>query len=621
MAQAFKIPRGGNYPPLNGIVPQWWNAAATAGGIDQFLDQYDVAQTNKEIRFRDPRWAGAFKKTFGMGTNSEVDFRALCFNHGGGTTSTPNAGKYLYLSWYVKVHPTIGSAYDGSFVDVGFRPTSGTPMRYRIILQAGANTGTPPNAGTFGPGFGVTVFQHSSGTTWTTLGGGSVPTWLSAEGHIWTKPPGGTPWWAVQMRVPLSPLAGGLDLSGKFGLGFYVEADTTSFVIDHRWPSGLPALESGDPNPSSFQDCFLEVGSGLPMGDTELRAGVSLAQTDIGTIGVTATFTGSGGPYTITSPQAIKYTAGSTSQFFAAPKNEDPSNNVPADDIHARFVLANFGSMPPGGPWKTLGSGLTHPQIAMNGGQQNITFDWTPNMTDEAYYTANPHQCIMVDLSTADPNLTFLNSSAARNMDFGAASKFTREVEISVEGVKDGYPYPNRDVYVYVERINVPVRIDDETRRKYAEARRLLESLKGGDGDNNFAVATHLRGFPTSQQLETIVPTVKYYVYRDTGRISMRKGVARPVLEVQPSFGYHLWIDHDVDSWELRLQGAEKLGENLYLLRPPTEGSMKVTTSIHAVQQGEEIEPPEKIVPFPRRIPPDQREGCLIQLKKMLHLG
>jgi hypothetical protein len=116
--------------------------------------------------------------------------------------------------------------------------------------------------------------------------------------------------------------------------------------------------------------------------------------------------------------------------------------------------------------------------------------------------------------------------------------------------------------------------------------------------------------------LERYLPTVKYHVYHDTGRISTRNGVNRPVLELQPSFGYHLWLDHDVQSWELRLQGAEKLAEDLYLLRPPTEGSTKLNTVIHAVQQGEEkqIDPPEKIVPFPKYPRQDAkggRGGCL----------
>jgi hypothetical protein len=78
-----------------------------------------------------------------------------------------------------------------------------------------------------------------------------------------------------------------------------------------------------------------------------------------------------------------------------------------------------------------------------------------------------------------------------------------------------------------------------------------------------------------------------------------------------------------VQSWELRLHGAQKLRENFYLIRPPTEGSTRITTSIHAVQQGEEnqIEPPEKIVPFPQYPRKDTRSGCRLLLKKLLRLG
>jgi hypothetical protein len=535
----------------------------------------------------------------------------------------------------------------------------------------------------------------------------SIPAWILSEGQVWTKPPTLTNnWWAVHMRIPVSPLAGGLDLSGSFGLGYYIEADASTFVIEYKWPSGLSDLNLSEPDPANFQRCFLDVGA-LSAGDTELRTGVSLAESNIGTQGVTATFTGSGGPYTITSPQAIYFTAGATTTFFAHPINENTLAGVAADTIHARFVLANFGSMPPGGPWKTLGSGLTHSAIPMAPPAvgTDILFNWTPTAGDETFYSANPHQCIMVDLSTTDPNLTFLNSSAARNMDFGAASKFTRDALISVQGLRDGYSLAQRDVYIYVERVNVPATVDGETREKYKRVQETLNNASSVNGD--FAPEQryvsiirgdlrHLRsidfdGFlqwletaarreeltirgvlfellkrfgvegsslaevisrngrqareafsqlrydnagqpqftalqrqiidvllanisyrgsvppaahplPPEEELAQYMPAIRYHVYNDTGRINTLNGVNRPVLHTQPSFGYYMLLDHDVENWELRLQGAEKLAENLYLVRPPTEGSMTVKTSIHAVQIGEQtqIDPPERIVPFPK---------------------
>ena len=44
-------------------------------------------------------------------------------------------------------------------------------------------------------------------------------------------------------------------------------------------------------DPATFEYCYLEV-AGLSKGDTALMAGVSLPEANIGTQGVTATFTG-----------------------------------------------------------------------------------------------------------------------------------------------------------------------------------------------------------------------------------------------------------------------------------------------------------------------------------------
>ena len=84
-----------------------------------------------------------------------------------------------------------------------------------------------------------------------------------------------------------------------------------------------------------------------------------------------------------------------------------------------------------------------------------------------------------------------------------------------------------------------------------------------------------------------------------------------PVVVPQASFGYYVWLDHDLKTWELRLQNAERVGENLYLLRIPTNQETQVTTVIHAVQEGEEeeIEPREPIVAPPKYQMPDGKPG------------
>jgi hypothetical protein len=733
MAQAFKIPKGGNYPPLHNIVPQWWDTTITTPrSLDEYLVQYDNTETDKERRFRDPRWAGAFKKTFGSGAGGEIDFRALSYQHPGGTTATPDAGKYLYLSWFIKLHPTTTAAYSGSYINVGFRPTTGTPVQCRINLLAAANAGTTNNGSNAGTFFSIDYATYSSGT-WSPVAAGSIPAWVRNNTYAWTLG-GSITWWAVHMRVPVSPLPDGLDLSGTFGLGLYVESNTDTLAVDNRWPAGL-ATSPTSVDPATFQNCYLEV-AGVSAGDTQLMTGVSLPLDNIGTQGVTAIHHNSDGTTNIiSSPQAIYYTAGVPTTFFARPRNDDPTDVVnltttPNKSMSARFVLADFGSAIPGGAWRTIGSGTiptppaTTTTLAAAGGTADIVFVWTPTTTDETFYSAHPHQCIMVDLSTTDPSIIFLNASAARNMDFGSASKFERSAMISVQGLLDSFPLRKRDIFVYVERVNMPVNMDDETRRKYQQARETLETITSAEGEygaeqryvsillgdlrhlryididgflqwvqgnireglivitnqllftllralgveadnldqlieryapqirarhknlqyddrgqpqftevelkiielllNNIAYRGQTRPasgeLPPVEELEQYLPTVRYYVYHDTGRTVVINGVTRPVVESQPSFGYYMWLDHDVEKWELRLKGAEKLAENLYLIRPPTEGSTTVTTSIHAVQVGEEdqVEPPEVIVPFPEYPRKDESIGCLEMIAQIL---
>jgi hypothetical protein len=721
MAQAFKIPRGGTFPPLNGMIPQWWSPATTSGDpgrtLDDFLRQYAISESDNEIRFADPRWANSFKKTFSTGSSSQVDFRAVCFNHPGRAGVT-TAGRYLYLSWHMKVHPM--AAYQASFVDVGFRPRTGDPTRARITLNAAANAGTTDEGLSFaGGGFSTSYLTNPTGTAggWGTV---ADPAWLQTNTRIWTLGGVADFWWAVHMRVPLTPLAGGLDLTGTFGLGFYLEADFGNAVIDYHWPTGLAATPSQSV-PSTYQNVFLEIDA-LSPGDTALSTGVSLAEDHIGTHGVTATFPADGGgTFTVSNDQVFTFTAGSVNTLFARPKNEDPVTDVAAGDIHATFKLANFGSATMSDPasWAAVtGTQTAHPLLLHGGGEGDIEQDWTVSSSEATFYAAHPHQCIMVTLFSGNTNITFLNDSAARNMDFGAASKFSREVEVSVRGLNDGFPLAQRDVYIYVERKNVPAKIDDETRRKYAQVQETLRAVSSVEGEfpeeqryvsivrgdlrhlrfidfpdflgwlsdssnrEELVISSSLfvllRAFgieansisdlinrysaqasaivqalqydsngqpqfttlqrqiinvllanisyrgtvppaahplPPIEQLRQFMPAVRYHVYYDTGRIDTRNGVNRPVLASQPSFGYYLWLDHDVQNWELRLQGAQKLAENLYLVRPPTEGSVKLNTSIHAVKRGEEnqIEPPEVIVPFPKypREDGDDCKGCL----------
>jgi len=699
-------------------MPQWWFT-----GDGSYFVGYDMAEGDKENRFRDPRWAGAFKKTFGSGTTTEVDFRTLSFN-----VTQSNAGNHLYLSWHIKVHPNPATGYTGCYIDVGLRPSSGVPHRFLITIPNTLTQTTNDGSGAFT----TAVFTHN-GTAWAPSAA-AVPGWLTGNTRVWLQ--GSAPkWWAVHMRIPATAgAAGGLDLSGLFGLGFHVESNISVASVSYSFPPALNVIPDFS-NPANYETCFLQVAAPIA-GVTALQTGVSLPQANIGTTGITVTVKNSmGNPVVVTGVQYINYKQGSTTPFFAKPVNGVVAPTVNANKLQATFLLANWGSGTTASDhWKSIGDTSTHAPI-LAGATGQLTMNWTPDAAQAAFYAATPHQCMLVRLATSDPNIVFLNDSAARNMDFGYASKFAREAEINVTGIADGFAQPKRDVYIYVERSGMPSVIDGLTRENYIRVQETFRALTNVEGDwsseeryiailrgdlrhlrfiamddatewvqarisegeltmNPLAFqalrllgigADSLSGLieryedpanrffrsleydnngqpilqpiarqiidillsnitytgstpaahhplPPLEELQTFLPAVRYYVYHDTGRRTTIEGVVRPVLESQHSFGYYMWFDHDVTSWELRLQGAEKVGEDLYLLRPPTNGSANVTTVIHAVQEGEQIDPPERIVPLPKytldgppvdpgpieipTLPP----GCIAILQSLLRL-
>jgi hypothetical protein len=128
------------------------------------------------------------------------------------------------------------------------------------------------------------------------------------------------------------------------------------------------------------------------------------------------------------------------------------------------------------------------------------------------------------------------------------------------------------------------------------------------------------------QSLTRIIPTFRYHVYRDSGDREQINGEWKPVLNAQPSFGYFAGFDHEVESWELRLEGAQKVGENWYLVSAPTNGVKQVVTGIHAVQPDERdmIAPPEPIVSLPKYQPPGEvispDDGCRALIEKLFKL-
>jgi hypothetical protein len=101
------------------------------------------------------------------------------------------------------------------------------------------------------------------------------------------------------------------------------------------------------------------------------------------------------------------------------------SGSSASSGITATFSIADFGIAPP----------YTFSALPVTGGPTSTAVSVPPTATatatvgpmttaQAAPYASHLHQCIRVELNSSDPNTTFLERSATRNMDFGYASQF-----------------------------------------------------------------------------------------------------------------------------------------------------------------------------------------------------
>jgi hypothetical protein len=632
------IPQAGQYSALWGLKPQWWDPNDTANPPS------DVRDPNHTNAFwaglDDPRWAGSFQKSYGNGGSTiqhnfaeQVLFRALQFKSG--------ADSYLYLSWNVKVDPD-NSLSDQDYVWVGFNPgfnptTPAIPSTSQltpnadapaVLIQialdntnAGMGTREGPVAGPQGnPGiygnYSLTAFQNTGGVNpanWSVVPTPELNTWtwLTQYTRVWKIGGTNNTKWAIQMVVPVTAtldLSKGLKLGNLFGICYFVHVySTTLGSIPYKWPTSI-ADTIGDttmPDPTTFPLCTLDIntllastnpGGQTPNGYARDLTGIILPEDHVGTHSVIDPNSN------LENPQLIKYTAGSTTRFFARPVNNDPNLVIPAGKIDVTFSLANWGSTT---QWTPItGSTIPHAQI-LPGEEHEIKMDWTANQTDENFYKNHIHQCMLVTLSTSMPDLTFVNASAARNMDFVPVSKFSRSAEISIRGLQPFSSQP-RDVYLFVETVNMPTKADSEIIKRNTIVNEFMKSLRDKHGDDGGVLAA---GSSNVQFREIIkdMPTYRVHVYSDTGRRVTIGGKSRPVLEPQSSFGYYVWHEGSLYGWETRLYGAEKIAENLYHVRVPNNGAVSVETTIQARESSSETPLPE-----------DGSVGCLIALAAWL---
>ncbi len=574
-AQPNCIPLAQGVPALPGP-PIWWDEDGDANfpELPGENDQRD-----------DPRWRGATSITYGSGTAGQAEFRALY------DTS------YLYLSWHLRVDPTLENGQD--VIYIGFASPSGTPSSSEpdviIKITPFNSTALPLQAD---PAYATTtILRTSPGGSWSAVS--TEPPWLASHMRVWLT--NEAPYsWAVHMRVPRITGASatipndGIKINsttGNFKMWYEFQMDTAGGLVKYNWPRTVTTTDTGVPgvfdypHPDTWGEFHLKTGPSDPTVCSNI--GVKLVPGNIGTTNPVSSEI----KYNLPGPE-------NKNTFYARPENNSGSN-IPIAGIRANFRIANWGSLPnrndvpdPSLLWTDIPGtemGIPNDAVILNGTLGNITFDWTvedPFLANLDSGQMRPHQCVLVELSSGLP-LMFVNNSVYRNMDFVSASKFERDAEISIVNLPPiASGGPKRDVYLYVETLNMPA----YTGRDEQDGLANFPDDPSGDIERRNNLNSMLaEGKLTSEQIDQIMPTYRVHVYHDTGqRTSVNRGVNHPILRPQSSFGYYVNHEGKPAGWEHRLKGVGliEIAPHFYKIAVPNDGATTVTTVIEAIELG-----------------------------------
>jgi hypothetical protein len=560
------VPAAGGVPGLSGP-PNWLTPNLHQNELD------------------DPHWRGAAAQGFPLlgGVTEQFSFRALFAPDGA------SAWK-LYLSFHVKVDPHLSNTQDKLYFGLRAPGAGGA-----IVVEVTPYGSSAANITNQAP-FDFNVFQRS-GTSWTSI---TDPTWLGTNTRAWLRI-GSAPSWAVQTVVPIKSAGtitddAGPNLTDTFGLWYYAQVWTGAAVVPYEWKPGSAASTPGSiltgeyPDPAQW-DTFQLSSTGCTTG------GIALRYLDIGT--------------TNTPNSEILWKSGQTNTFFARPRNYG-SSTVASGQMTARFRIANWGSIAdPAAPWVNVPGGALvasdaaiAPIVAGSDppATNPIHFNWALNATDVATFITGKdlHKCVLVDLS--GPGLTFLNNSVYRNMDFEKASVLRRPAEISVVGLAPISPAP-RDVYLYVETQNMPATVEqprpEEPKPDEPKPDEPMpDEPAPGEGEPPVVVFNESLGTsdgpviqPTFEEQTASLPTYRVHVYHDKGETVTVDGATRPVLEPQSSFGYFLSHAGALAGWRHSLIAPpeaqlQEISPNFYKIVVPNNGTVTVTTVIHALEPG-----------------------------------
>ena len=472
----------------------------------------------------DNGWTSSFRYVFQNGTtNPNVVVQGI------------KDAEFIYLSFEVSADPSFDNA---DMIVLAFDPDGTAANQRRLHIFPLFTTG----AGAGGVPADVQYWKDSS-----TFAGGTgtaQPVPRATLIRVTSAGAGTSRSWNVEAKLPTSSGGFGLPAGSTFGFYFNVLVFNSIGIVGERhWP-----LSPDSPDISLFPNNTppaSQWGTGSFAGGCN---GVSITADDITT--------------NQTPNSKIATNAGN---IFSVLVHNNSTNSagmaIPATQVDATFKIANFG-LP--GPWNNVpapGNPTTGSFTIPASGTQTIsTGAWNLTSTQVTTYDTDStrHQCILVELDSPAPNTTFVNKSAWRNMDFGPASVFQRQAEISGTGYE---PPPAGNQYDF------DLIVTTEEQRAVPPDRRIVSSVSNQ---------------PVSQ-LTWIV-----HGYRRTGRYIDSFNRRYEIVEPVGAFGYILQHAGPVERWFSELTGAglQKVGENTYRIKVPRNGAVTVKTTIEPIEPG-----------------------------------
>jgi len=630
----YSTPTLGSVPGSSGIDFDWWTAVADPTSLRFSPDN--------------PNWLGAFSLSEGAGSLRVLTFRALKGTIGG--------QQYLLLSWIIRVSELdiVGSAdYLNIILGAG-----GQYVALQAVLGTasstvgGSVTGTQ-NAGTFSyemhdctvAGGQITQVNPALSVDGAALEG-TARMWVD----VIAPTRGLTTRWAFQMAVPLGiawgPSTLVLPTNGAFKLWYEGWKSLPNGMVSGplQVPTTPPNIKTEDQtqivpvNPSKLLESQMLDMTTAAGGDL----GVEMNWGNIGTRNVDAGDPARSGTTDIRLDLGQAYPPNMAAPPTSTPYNETITPNVtlsknqnqffaqptfpfgfagPQTALRGRFSLANWGSQladSTANSWRPI-PGLE--DVPWQAGPNEMRQVWPLGPNADAYTTTlvrninkflnisgtggkpttpaqNPHQCVLVEISSTDPSVVITRSSVFQNMNVANVSTFRRLAEISVVGLTPISSRP-RDVYLYLQTFNMPKKAPSPP------------DPRGVPGVANMRSMASSRPKPTEvEEIAAFAPTYIVHAFHDTGEtLKVKSGKKLPILRPQTSFGYFAQHEGDLIGWETRIYGAEKLADNFYVVRVPNNGSTYVETAIQARENQDERPLPDDGKPIEM-----QPQGCLAWL-------